>query len=162
MYYFCHMVESNRQKKIAGVLQNDLANVLQNMLREMGQLGILISVSKVNVTVDLSIAKIYVSVFPPDKADVLVAELNEIKPKIKHQIAQLTKHQLRKMPDLSFYNDDSLEYIEIIDQAVKGLENPTSENIAIWIWEQLKPRLSALSRVEIRETCTSGCVYRGG
>ena len=55
-------METNRQKKIAGVLQNDLANVLQNMLREMGQQGILISVSKVTVTVDLSIAKIYVSV----------------------------------------------------------------------------------------------------
>lgn len=118
------MVESNRQKKIAGVLQNDLANVLQNMLREMGQQGILISVSKVNVTADLSIAKIYVSVFPPDKAVPIVSELNELKPKIKHQIAQLTKHQLRKMPDLTFFNDDSLEYIETIDKAVKGEENP--------------------------------------
>lgn len=118
------MEESNRQKKIGGVLQNDLANVLQNMLRDMGQQGILISVSKVNVTVDLSIAKVYVSVFPPEKASAIVTELNEVKPKIKHQIAQLTKHQLRKMPDLSFYNDDSLEYIETIDKAVKGEDNP--------------------------------------
>ncbi len=118
------MIESNRQKKIAGVLQNDLANVLQNMLREQGQQGILISVSKVNVTADLSIAKIYVSVFPADKANNIVKELNELKPKIKHQIAQLTRNQLRKMPDLSFYNDDSLEYIESIDKAVKGEENP--------------------------------------
>ncbi|GHC44105.1 30S ribosome-binding factor RbfA [Ulvibacter litoralis] len=118
------MEESNRQKKIAGVLQNDLAIVLQNMLREMGQQGILISVSKVGVTVDLSIAKVYVSVFPSEKANPIVAELNEVKPKIKHQIAQLTKHQLRKMPDLTFYNDDSLDYIETIDKAVKGEENP--------------------------------------
>ena len=118
------MIESNRQKKIAGVLQNDLANALQNMLREQGQQGILISVSKVNVTADLSIAKIYVSVFPSDKANNIVKELNDIKPKIKHQIAQLTRNQLRKMPDLSFYNDDSLEYIETIDKAVKGEENP--------------------------------------
>tara|TARA_R110002072_G_scaffold22615_1_gene79356 strand:+ start:184404 stop:184799 length:396 start_codon:yes stop_codon:yes gene_type:complete len=118
------MEESNRQKKIAGVLQNDLANVLQNMLRESGQLGILISVSKVNVTVDLSIAKVYVSVFPSEKATNVVKELNTLKPSIKHQIAQLTRHQLRKMPDLSFYNDDSLEYIDKIDKAVKGEENP--------------------------------------
>ena len=118
------MEESNRQKKIGGVLQNDLANVLQNMLRDMGQQGILISVSKVNVTVDLSIAKVYVSVFPPEKANAIVTELNEVKPKIKHQIAQLTKHQLRKMPALSFFNDDSLEYIETIDKAVKGEDNP--------------------------------------
>ncbi|MRT15401.1 30S ribosome-binding factor RbfA [Vitellibacter sp. q18] len=124
MFYFCRMEESNRQKKIGGVLQTDLANVLQNMLRQAGQTGIIISVSKVSVTTDLSIAKVYVSVFPADKAEPMVAELNKLKPNIKHQIAQLTKHQLRKMPDLFFYNDDSLEYIERIDKAVKGEENP--------------------------------------
>ena len=124
MFYFCNMEETNRQKKIAGVLQSDLANVLQAMLREAGQMGIIISVSKVGVTTDLSIAKVYVSVFPADKAETIVKELNKLKPKIKHQIAQLTKHQLRKMPNLSFYNDDSLEYIEKIDKAVKGEENP--------------------------------------
>lgn len=118
------MIESNRQKKIAGVLQNDLANVLQQMLREAGQSGILISVSKVTVTTDLSIAKVFTSVFPADKAAEVVKELNVLKPKIKHQIAQLTKHQLRKMPDLTFYNDDSLEYIDQIEKAVKGDENP--------------------------------------
>ena len=44
---------------------------------------------------------------------------------------------------------------------IPGLENPTSENIARWIWNELKPELALLSAVEIRETCTSGCVYRG-
>jgi len=124
MSYFCGMEESNRQKKIAGVLQNDLANELQNMLREAGQTGIIISVSKVGITTDLSIAKVYVSIFPAIKAAAIVAELNKLKPNIKHRVAQLTKHQLRKMPDLSFYNDDSLEYIEKIDKAVKGEEDP--------------------------------------
>lgn len=118
------MIESNRQKKIAGVLQNDLANVLQHMLRESGQTGILISVSKVNVTSDLSVGKVYVSVFPAANAEKMVDELNLLKPQIKHQIAQLTKHQLRRMPDLSFYNDDSLDYIENIEKAVKGDDNP--------------------------------------
>lgn len=118
------MTESNRQKKISGVLQNDLANVLQNMLREAGQSSTIISVSKVTVTTDLSIAKVFVSVFPADRAEAIVKELNKLKPQIKHQIAQLTKHQLRKMPDLSFYNDDSLEYIEKIGKAVKGDEDP--------------------------------------
>ena len=118
------MEESNRQKKIAGVLQEDLAKILQEMIRDSGQTGIIISVSKVSVTVDLSIAKVYVSVFPSKNADTLVQELNEIKPKIKHQMALLTKNQLRKMPDLLFFNDDSLEYIEGIENAVKGEENP--------------------------------------
>ncbi len=44
---------------------------------------------------------------------------------------------------------------------VPGLENPTSENLARWIWERLKPRLPQLSQVIVRETCTAGCIYRG-
>ena len=118
------MEESNRQKKIAGVLQNDLANIIQQMLRESGQSNILVSVSKVSVTSDLSIAKVFVSIFPAGKAIEMVKELNILKPKIKHQIAQLTRNQLRKMPELTFYNDDSLEYIDGIEKAVKGNENP--------------------------------------
>ena len=118
------MTESNRQKKIAGVLQKDLSSLLQHMLREAGQTGIIISVSKVNVTVDLSIAKVYISVFPSEKAETIVSEINSLTPSIKHKMAQLTKHQLRKMPDLDFYNDDSLDYIDRIEKAVKGEENP--------------------------------------
>jgi len=121
------MEESNRQKKIAGVLQNDLALVLQKMLRDSGQQGIIISVSKVTVTTDLSLSKVFVSVFPPDKAEIIVKELNELKPKIKHQIAQKVRHQLRKMPDLVFYNDDTLEYINKIEEAVKGEADPIKD-----------------------------------
>ncbi len=117
-------MESNRQKKIASVLQADLANILQSAIRDAGHTGILISVSKVQVTVDLSIAKVYVSIFPAQHALKVVEEINEVKSKIKHQAAQLTKHQLRRMPELTFFNDDSLEYIEKIDKAVKGEEDP--------------------------------------
>ncbi len=122
------MIETNRQKKIAGVLQNDLAIVLQKMLRDSGQLGIIISVSKVTVTTDLSLSKVYTSVFPPEKAELIVKELNELKPKIKHQIAIKVKHQLRKMPDLAFFNDDSLEYISNIEEAVKGKKDPIKDS----------------------------------
>lgn len=44
---------------------------------------------------------------------------------------------------------------------IEGLDNPTSENLAIWIWQKLKPELAALSKIEIKETCTSGCIYYG-
>ena len=44
---------------------------------------------------------------------------------------------------------------------IAGLENPTSENLAKWIWTRLKPRLPGLSKIVVRETCTAGCVYRG-
>jgi 6-pyruvoyltetrahydropterin/6-carboxytetrahydropterin synthase len=55
---------------------------------------------------------------------------------------------------------DQLDHYYLND--IAGLENPTSENIAIWIWARLKPELPQLSSIEIRETCTSGCVYKGG
>ncbi|TXK72611.1 30S ribosome-binding factor RbfA [Mesonia sp. HuA40] len=118
------MEETNRQKKIAGVLQEDLARILQQELKNAGITHIIISVSKVRVTTDLSLAKAYLSIFPTKDAAGLLAELNQIKPKIKHQMAQLTKNQLRKMPDLAFYLDDSLDYIENIDKAVNEKENP--------------------------------------
>jgi len=44
---------------------------------------------------------------------------------------------------------------------IEGLENPTSENLAIWVWQRLKPALANLSKVAVKETCTAGCVYRG-
>ena len=121
------MEESQRQRKISSVLQKDLAQVLNRLLKDSGANNLIVSVTKVSVTVDLSLAKVYVSVFPADKAGQVVAELVELKPAIKHQIALLTKYQLRKMPDLSFFNDDSLEYIGRIEQAVKGGQNPISD-----------------------------------
>ncbi|MGB8704042.1 MAG: 30S ribosome-binding factor RbfA [Gillisia sp.] len=120
-------METNRQKKIGGVLQKDLADILQNHLRDAGELGTLISVSKVKVTTDLSIAKAYLSVFPPAKAKELIAEINEIKHKIKHELAQRTRNQLRRMPDMEFFLDDSLEYIEQIEKSMKGEQNPISD-----------------------------------
>ena len=119
-------METNRQKKIGGVLQQDLAEILQNHLRDAGIQGILISVSKVKVPTDLSIAKAYLSVFPAKNADEMLKELNAIKPRIKHELAQRTKHQLRRMPDLEFYVDDSLDYIDKIEKSIKGKEDPIS------------------------------------
>ncbi|UJH90126.1 30S ribosome-binding factor RbfA [Antarcticibacterium sp. 1MA-6-2] len=120
-------METNRQKKIGGVLQKDLAEILQNHLRDAGVTGILISVSKVKVTTDLSVAKAYLSIFPSKDAKDLLKELNIIKPKIKHELAQRTRNQLRRMPDLEFFIDDSLEYIEKIEKSIKGDENPIEQ-----------------------------------
>ena len=119
-------METNRQKKIGGVLQQDLAEILQNNLREAGRTGILISVSKVKVTTDLSIAKAYLSVFPSKFAKDILDDINEVKWKIKHELAQRTKNQLRKMPEITYFIDDSLEYIENIEKSIKGDENPIS------------------------------------
>lgn len=117
-------MESNRQKKIASVLQRDLVDVLQNSASQGGMRGVIISVTKVNVTVDLSIAKVYLSIFPNEKGAELLEGIRSNAPLIKHEISQRTKHQLRRMPELEFFIDDSLEYIDQIERSLKGLDNP--------------------------------------
>jgi len=117
-------MESQRQKKIASVLQRDLVEVLQGAATQGGMKGILISVTKVNVTVDLSIAKVYLSIFPIDRGVELLEGIRSNAPLIKHELSQRTKHQLRRMPQLIFYIDDSLEYIDQIDRSLKRTENP--------------------------------------
>ena len=117
-------METNRQKKVGGVLQRDLVDVIQKALAQAGVTGIIVSVSKVGVTTDLSQAKVYMSVFPHSKAAEMLREVKAVKPFIKHEIAQRTRHQLRRMPELQFFIDDSLEYIDGIDKSLKGTEDP--------------------------------------
>ena len=118
------MEESQRQKKIGGLLQKDLAEVLQRAASQGGMQGVIISVSKVKVTVDLSIAKVYLSIFPNNKAQELLKGIKSNTPLIRHELAQRTKNQLRRMPNLEFFVDDSLEYIDKIEKSLKGEENP--------------------------------------
>ncbi len=119
-------MESNRQKKIASVLQRDLVEVLQGAASQGGMRNIIISVTKVKVTVDLSIAKVYLSIFPINEGKTLLEGIRSNSPLIKHELAQRTRHQLRRMPELEFFIDDSLEYIDNIDRSLKGLDNPIS------------------------------------
>jgi ribosome-binding factor A len=117
-------METQRQKKIAGIIQKDMAEVLQRAATDGGLKGTLISVSKVYVTSDLSIAKVYVSIFPNDKASELIEGMKSNEPLIKHELAQRTRNQLRRVPHLNFYIDDSLDYIDGIEKSLKGEENP--------------------------------------
>ncbi|MGB1307629.1 MAG: 30S ribosome-binding factor RbfA [Oceanihabitans sp.] len=121
------MEESQRQKKIASVLQRDLVDVLQSAASQGGMRGILISVSKVKVTVDLSVAKVYLSIFPNNKGAELLVGIKSNTPLIRHELAQRTRHQLRRMPNLEFFIDDSLEYIDKIEQSLKGKEDPIND-----------------------------------
>ncbi|MEO4004062.1 MULTISPECIES: 30S ribosome-binding factor RbfA [Flavobacterium] len=117
-------METNRQKKIGTVLQKDLVDILQGEVRKNGISNLIISVSKVSVTTDLSIAKVYLSIFPADKGAEILNAIRSNTPLIKHDLSQRVKLQLRKVPNLAFYIDDSLDYIEKIDKALSGDENP--------------------------------------
>lgn len=118
------MEESNRQKKIGGILQEDLADILQRATKDSGLKGIIISVSKVAVTVDLSIARVYISVFPHKEARPILEGVRSNSTAIRHELAKRTRHQLRRMPQLEFFIDDSLEYIDNIERSLKRKDNP--------------------------------------
>ena len=120
-------MESNRQKKIAGILQQDLVDVLQRAASEGVMKGVIISVSKVSVTVDLSVAKVYLSIFPNKKAGELLKGIRSNTPLIRHELAKRTRHQLRRMPTFEFFIDDSLEYIDNIERSLKGEEDPIKD-----------------------------------
>lgn len=117
-------METNRQKKIGALLQTDLVDILQGEVRKNSISNLIISVSKVNVTSDLSIAKVYLSVFPSEKGPELLAAIKSNAPLIKHDLSQRVRLQLRRVPNLIFFIDDSLDYIEKIDNALSGKENP--------------------------------------
>jgi ribosome-binding factor A len=117
-------METNRQKKIAGVLQKDLVDILQNAAKD-GMKGIIISVTNVSVTSDLSIAKVFISIFPQAKRDEIIEGIKSNTATIRHELAHRTRNQLRRMPELLFYLDDTLDYIEDIDKSLKGKsDNP--------------------------------------
>ncbi len=90
------MMETNRQKKIGGVLQKDLVDILQGEIRKNGISNLVISVSKVSVTTDLSVARVHLSVFPQDKAPEILAAIRSNSILIKHDLSQRVKLQLRK------------------------------------------------------------------
>lgn len=121
------MEETNRQRKIAGVLQKDLVDVLQKAAQDSMK-GVIISVSKVHVTSDLGVAKVYLSVFPSEKRDELVKGVQSNTVLIRHEMAKRTKNQLRRMPELLFFGDDTLDYLEEIDKSLSGQDEDPIKN----------------------------------
>ena len=118
------MEESPRQRKIATALQQELAAMLQEEIRNQGVSNLILSITKVDVTFDMSLAKVYLSIFPNDKAENYLKGIKENLSQIKHSMSQRMKSQLRRMPHFSFYIDDSLDYLEGIEKALNQPENP--------------------------------------
>lgn len=117
-------METNRQKKIAGIIQKDIAEIIQNAIRFSHQ-GIIVSITEVRVTQDLMDAKVYVSVFPTEHRDALIQEIVTHSKLIRHQLAERIKHQIRRIPELHFEMDNTLDMVDGIEKALKGEEaNP--------------------------------------
>ena len=125
-------METTRQQKIARLIQKELSEIFRLETAKIG--NVIVSVSTVRVSTDLSIAKAYLSVFPSNKGEEIVANINKNSKSIRYDLAQKVRFQLRKTPELAFYLDDSLDYIEHIDNLLMsdptyhpGSETPDTE-----------------------------------
>ena len=127
-YFYPMQDESPRQQKIGTLLQKEVAQLLQSAIRQEGVSNLILSVTKVNVTVDLSLAKVYLSIFPSEKAGFYLDALQQNSFQLKYDLSQLLKNQLRRIPELVFYIDDSLDYIETIEKDLTRPENPIAPN----------------------------------
>jgi ribosome-binding factor A len=117
-------METTRQKKISGILQKDLIAILQRLLKDSMKNTLIASVTKVKISPDLSVAKVYVSVFPVKASKEVFELIKESRGAIRNSLGVLVKNQIRRVPELSFFLDDSLDYIDKIDSALKSGEDP--------------------------------------
>ena len=110
-------MQGTRLERIARLIQKELSEIFR--LETAKTRGTLVSVSTVRVSPDLSIARIYLSVFPSDQGAAVVKNVNDNEKQVRYNLAQRVRYQLRRTPELVFYLDDSLDYIEHIDELLK-------------------------------------------
>lgn len=113
------MIESNRQRKVAQIIQEDFAELFRRQAAESKQ-NFLVTVSDVKVTADLSIAKIYLSIFPNEFREPIMKEIEANKAQYRNYMGQKMGKQVRIIPDLNFYLDTTLDDVERIEKELRG------------------------------------------
>lgn len=107
-------METTRQNKIARLIQKELSDIFQKQTRATH--GILVSVSAVRISPDLSVARAYLSIFPSEKGEEIIRNINANAKTIRYELGNRVRHQLRIIPEIKYFLDDSLDYLEHIDQ----------------------------------------------
>lgn len=110
-------METTRQNKISRLIQKELSEIFLLQTKSMN--GVLVSVSAVRITPDMSIARVYLSVFPSERSQEIVKNINDNMKSIRYELGTRVRHQLRIIPELKFFVDDSLDYAEKIDELLK-------------------------------------------
>lgn len=110
-------MDGTRLSKIERLLQKELGDIFQKQTQAMR--GVLISVSVVRVSPDLSVARAYLSIFPSERSKELMEAIKANTKAIRYDLGQRVRTQLRKIPELAFFVDDSLDYIENIDHLLQ-------------------------------------------
>jgi ribosome-binding factor A len=109
---------STRQNKVAKQIQKDIAEILQAHTLSLAP-GKMITVTGVRISPDLSVARVYISIFPSEKSSSVVENLNIHVNQIRNELGKRLRNQLKKMPEFSFFLDDSLDYLENIENLLK-------------------------------------------
>ena len=110
-------METTRQNKIYRLIQKELSEIFLLQTKSMN--GVLVSVSAVRISPDMSIARVYLSVFPSERSQEIVKNINDNMKSIRYELGTRVRHQLRIIPELKFFVDDSLDYAERIDELLK-------------------------------------------
>lgn len=111
--------ETTRQKKVARLIQKEVADIFIRKGSELAH-GKMISVTRVRMSPDLSFAKIYLSIFPSSNQDVILQSVHDHASRIRYDLGHKVRSQLRIVPEIAFYIDDSLDYIDKIDKLLKS------------------------------------------
>ena len=110
-------METTRQNKISRLLQKELSEIF--LLQTKAMTGVLVSVSAVRISTQMIISTVYLSIFPSDKGEEMVKNINNNMKSIRYELGTRVRHQLRIIPELKFFVDDSLDYIEKIDSLLQ-------------------------------------------
>ena len=110
-------MQETRQNKVARLLQKELSQIFQEQTR--GMHGVMVSVTQVRISPDLSVCTAHLSIFPSERAEELLANIERSNAQIRYNLGQRVRHQLRIIPELRFFIDDSLDYIDHIDELLK-------------------------------------------
>ena len=110
-------METTRQNKIARLLQKELSDIF--LLQTKSMHGVLVSVSAVRISADMSVARAYFSIFPSERADQIIKNINANMKSVRYELGTRVRYQLRIIPELKFFVDDSLDYAEHIDELLK-------------------------------------------
>lgn len=111
-------MDTTRQQKISRLLQKDLGEIIQRLDKDILQ-NRMVTVTVVRVSPDLSLARTYLSIFPSAGAEEFLQHLRHYTKAIRNQLGQRVKHQLRIVPEIAFFIDDSLDYVDKIDELLK-------------------------------------------
>ena len=110
-------METTRQNKISRLIQKELSEIFLLQTKSMN--CVLVSVSAVRISPDMSIARVYLSVFPSERSQEIVKNINDNMKSIRYELGTRVRHQLRIIPELKLFVDDSLDYVERIDELLK-------------------------------------------